>query len=78
MKTKIYYLFIAIMALLMCSCVNVQNRNLKDSTIEYDVIEIDNCEYIMVISKTYGIGLSVTSIAHKGNCKYCEERRNKQ
>lgn len=52
MKTKIYYLFIAIMALLMCSCVNVQNRNLKDSTIEYDVIEIDNCEYIMVISKT--------------------------
>lgn len=28
-------------------------RTEKDSVIEYDVIEIDSCEYIMVQSETY-------------------------
>lgn len=41
-----------------------------------NVTVIENCEYILVKSKTYGIGLSVTSITHKGNCKYCSERNN--
>lgn len=67
---KIYYLLLALMALLM-SCGNLP-RTEKDSVIEYEVIEIDRCEYILVQSKTY----DVASIAHKGNCKYCEERRN--
>lgn len=42
---------------------------------EYDVIEIDSCEYIMIQSRTY-YGYIVTSIGHKGNCKYCKERNN--
>jgi hypothetical protein len=36
------------------------------------IIEIDSCEYI--ISHVYG-GYSIT---HKGNCKYCKERRDKE
>lgn len=32
------------------------------------VLEIDSCEYLMRGDK----------LAHKGNCKYCEERRRKQ
>lgn len=75
MKSNVYYLFLALMALLLMSCEEAP-RTEKDSVIEYDVIEIDSCEYIMVQSKTYGIGLYVTSIAHKGNCKYCKERNN--
>lgn len=47
MKTNIYYLFLALMALLLMSCGEMP-RTEKDSVIEYDVIEIDSCEYIMV------------------------------
>ena len=39
----------------------------------YRVIEIDSCEYIVYsYSKVYqGYGF----MSHKGNCKYCEQRR---
>mgnify|MGYP003179965340 CR=1 FL=1 len=74
MKTNIYYLFLALMALLLMSC-GQKARTEKDSTLEYDVIEIDSCEYIMVQSEAYRLK-KVTSIAHKGNCKYCKERNN--
>lgn len=43
---------------------------------EYDVIEIDSCEYIMASNPKRVAGRKVTSIAHKGNCKYCKERNN--
>lgn len=74
MRTKIYYLFLALMALLLMSCGEAP-RTEKDSVIEYDVIEIDSCEYIMVQSETYRLK-KVISIAHKGNCKYCKERNS--
>lgn len=63
------------MMFLTSSCGN-SPRTETDSVLEYDVIEIDSCEYIMVQSKAYGIDVYVTSIAHKGNCKYCKERNN--
>lgn len=69
---KTYYIFLFCVYLLLSSCSSVTNN----SVLEYEVIEIENCEYILVKSKTYGIGLSVTSITHKGNCKYCSERNN--
>lgn len=74
MKIKFYYLLLALMALLM-SCGNLP-RTEKDSVLEYEVVEIDSCEYILITSQTYGIATYVKSIVHKGNCKYCEERRN--
>lgn len=74
MKSNVYYLFLALMALLLMSCEEAP-RTEKDSVIEYDVIEIDSCEYIMVQSEAYRLK-KVTSIAHKGNCKYCKERNN--
>lgn len=74
MKTNIYYLFLALMALLLMSCEEAP-RTEKDSVIEYDVIEIDSCEYIMVQSETHRLK-KATSIAHKGNCKYCKERNS--
>lgn len=74
MKSNIYYLFLALMALLLMSC-GQKARTEKDSAIEYDVIEIDSCEYIMVQSRTYQ-DFVITNISHKGNCKYCKERNN--
>lgn len=70
---KIYYLILALMALLM-SC-GISPRTEKDSVIEYEVIEIDSCEYVLITSRLRDWRNS-SSIAHKGNCKYCEERRN--
>lgn len=75
MKSNIYYLFLALMALLLMSCGETA-RTEKDSTLEYDVIEIDSCEYIMASNPKLVAGRKVTSIAHKGNCKYCKERNN--
>lgn len=69
---KIYYLLLALMALLM-SCGNISKTE-ADSVLEYEVIEIDSCEYVLV--QSWGKYDYVKSIAHKGNCKYCEERRN--
>lgn len=74
MKSNIYYLFLALMALLLMSCGETA-RTEKDSTLEYDVIEIDSCEYIMIQSITSHL-YEVTSISHKGNCKYCMERND--
>lgn len=38
------------------------------------VVTIDNCEYIR--SRAYGI--DYYSFTHKGNCKFCTERRKKE
>ena len=75
MKSNIYYLFLALMALLLMSC-GQKARTEKDSTLEYDVIEIDSCEYIMASNPKRVAGRKVISIAHKGNCKYCKERNS--
>lgn len=45
MKSNIYYLFLALMALLLMSCGETP-RTEKDSVIEYDVIEIDSCSIL--------------------------------
>lgn len=34
----------------------------------YSVVDIDSCEYIKGLSR----------IAHKGNCRFCKERRQKE
>lgn len=47
----------------------------------YSVIVVDNCEYIV---KTIDIGKGSRSatqsgyLAHKGNCRFCKERRQKE
>ena len=41
--------------------------------ITFHVVEIDGCEYLV---GHYSGGSSATGyMSHKGNCKYCEERR---
>ena len=53
------------------------NETRKTKTIDnvsgtaFDVIEVDSCEYIIGSAGYKGY------MAHKGNCKYCEQRRTK-
>ena len=35
---------------------------------------IDSCEYI----KCYSYGVNAYTYSHKGNCKFCKERRQKE
>lgn len=60
-------------AFVMCGCITPTN---EDGSVKLNgsnangpqVIIIDSCEYIHWV---YGL-------AHKGNCKYCAERRKKE
>ena len=72
-------ILLALTALIMVGC------NYKtDSEIEeqkrlngFDVIVIDSCEYLKKIegdSPYLGYGF----MAHKGNCRFCKERRQKE
>ena len=61
-------LIILALALVMCGCnKHIENR-FRVGTVDYDVIVIDDCEYLK----------TGTTLAHKGNCKYCVERHKKE
>ena len=70
MRKAILFL-IALLTLTAC------NETRKTKTIDnvsgtaFDVIEVDSCEYIIGSAGYKGY------MAHKGNCKYCEQRRTK-
>lgn len=72
MKTLIY-IFLSLM-LISCSDVKENVKNLPEentirvNSINYKIITIDSCEYVKTIDQ----------LAHKGNCKYCAERRKKE
>ena len=56
-----------------CSIEFLQRGTDSEEQIEYDVLVIDSCEYILVQSDTY-MNYHVNCITHKGNCKFCKER----
>lgn len=73
MKAKIRkkkILLLALTALMMVGCDYNSNRNIDTKTegIIFGTIVIDSCEYIRGANK----------IAHKGNCRFCKERRQKE
>lgn len=66
-------ILIIIASLMLTAC----NETRKTKTIDnisgtaFDVIEVDSCEYIIGSAGYKGY------MAHKGNCKYCEQRTKK-
>ena len=61
-------ILLALAALMMVGC----NLNPKDATRIDDVyssITVDSCEYIICKGRLRG---------HKGNCRFCKERRQKE
>lgn len=70
MKKLILFLFITIMFI---SCNSDIDKTKPTYNInEYKVIEVDSCEYLKRDKGYNGY------LAHKGNCKYCAERRKKE
>lgn len=64
------FILLALTALMMVGCEN--ERPIKNVGVA-NVVIIDSCEYIS--SFTY-YGFCVYS--HKGNCRFCKERRQKE
>ena len=62
-------LLLALTAMIMVGCGEYKGKDQQSiSLIGYSDVEIDSCQYI--------IGYNV--LAHKGNCKYCAERRKQE
>lgn len=65
------FILLALTALVMVGCNNYNsNRNIDTKTEGdiYGTIIIDSCEYIRGRYK----------LAHKGNCRFCKERKQKK
>ena len=75
MKKLISILFVSA---LFCNCqVNSYEKEaIKDVENNYKEIVIDSCQYVVFISKSPYRGYGF--MAHKGNCKFCKERRLKE
>ena len=63
-------ILLALTALMMVGCDYNSERNIdtKAKGIVYGTIIIDSCEYIRGNNK----------LAHKGNCRFCKERRQRE
>jgi len=64
-------IFIALTTLIMVGCGDYEGKNQKNVALTgYSDVEIDSCQYI--------IGYNYNVLAHKGNCRFCKERRQKE
>jgi len=61
-------ILLALTALMMAGCMEDYKETRINS--DYSVRVIDSCEYIVL----NGVGVK----AHKGNCRFCKERRQKE
>ena len=63
-------ILLALTALMTVGCDYNSNSNINTKTegIIFGTIIIDSCEYIRGANK----------LAHKGNCRFCKERRQKE
>ena len=68
MKKIIILLALITLMMVGCDYKNPDGSYDTSRSIEFETIVIDSCEYI------YG----TYKLAHKGNCKYCKERRQKE
>ena len=64
------FILLALTALMMAGCDYNSNSNIDTKTegTLYGTIIIDSCEYI----------LGTQRLAHKGNCRFCKERMQKE
>jgi hypothetical protein len=68
---KTFLTIVAVLILTACKGTRATRtiENIGGTT--FDVIEVDSCEYLVSTRGYHGY------MAHKGNCKYCEQRRKK-
>ena len=71
------------LAFVMCGCETSMSETNKEKipqTIYPETVTIDSCEYIVcyAVGGTQTVSFKKPIYIHKGNCKYCAERRKKE
>lgn len=61
-------ILLVLTALVMVGCAFRNNQDISKK-----IIYLDSCEYIQYWTANYNL-----NIEHKGNCKFCAERRQKE
>ena len=61
-------ILLALTALMMVGCKEETDRTTK--IVQFKILQIDSCEYLR-LDGYYGF-------THKGNCRFCKERRQKE
>lgn len=89
-----FFMVVGLLGLMMTNCDNrteeqrwkdyqaKKEKARQDSTMRanyngFQVIVIDSCEYL-IREETRGHYLGFGYMSHKGNCKFCEERRKQE
>lgn len=65
-------ILLTLTALMMVGCLNQNNIAKSVEEGDFSTIEYDSCEYLLRIAVNHGY------LAHKGNCRFCKERRQKE
>lgn len=62
------FILLALATLMMVGCSEEADKSTK--LVQFKILQIDSCEYLR-IDGYYGY-------AHRGNCRFCKERRQKE
>ena len=63
-------ILLALTAVMMAGC----GRKVVYTSDDINIVVIDSCEYL----KCYTYGINSFVYSHKGNCRFCKERRQKE
>jgi len=69
-------ILLAFVALLMTGCDETNEPKVIKHVNGFGVVVVDSCEYIYEYMQSTGGGYAV--MTHKGNCRFCKERRQKE
>ena len=69
---KIKKIILLALTILMMGCYNQNDVAKSVEEGDFGVCMYDSCEYLIRISYSKGY------LAHKGNCRFCKERRQKE
>lgn len=59
-------IILALLAVMVVGCLDKKDNN----GVSYKVVVVDSCEYLDAGS--------LSTVGHKGNCRFCKERRQKE
>ena len=71
-------ILLALTALMMVGCEYKTDAEIEEAKRlkGFDIVVIDSCEYLEMLTTTGYQGFGF--FAHKGNCRFCKERRKKE
>lgn len=70
------FILLTLVTLMMVGCDTAIKMNIAGHKDGFNIIIVDSCEYIQNIEICSNQGYGY--LAHKGNCKFCAERRKKE